>query len=87
MLGWLKSSHPFTSVTWRVYRTWTENLDRPALGRLHRDITDGKVATSMVWKLDRLSRNTADGSSCGRIECPNAVTRLNHISIGPRPLG
>ncbi len=36
-------------------------LDRPALGRLHRDILDGKVTTVIVWKLDRLSRSIADG--------------------------
>lgn len=37
------------------------NLDRPALGQLHRDIIEGKVDTVIVWKLDRLSRSIADG--------------------------
>lgn len=37
------------------------NLDRPALGRLHRDIIEGQVDTVIVWKLDRLSRSIADG--------------------------
>lgn len=37
------------------------NLERPALQRLHRDIVDGRVDTVVVWKLDRLSRNIADG--------------------------
>lgn len=35
-------------------------LRRPALDRLRADVTDGKVAAVMVYKLDRLSRNIKD---------------------------
>jgi len=36
-------------------------LDRPALGRLQRQIVDGKVDTVVLWRLDRLSRSIVDG--------------------------
>lgn len=38
-----------------------KNLDRPALGRLHRQIVDGKVDMVVMWRLDRLSRSIVDG--------------------------
>jgi DNA invertase Pin-like site-specific DNA recombinase len=38
-----------------------KSLDRPALGRLHRDIIDGRVDSVVLWKLDRLSRSIVDG--------------------------
>lgn len=37
-----------------------KDLRRPALQRLLADARDGKVAGIMVWKLDRLTRNTRD---------------------------
>ena len=38
-----------------------KDLDRPALGRLHRQIVDGMVDTVVLWRLDRLSRSIVDG--------------------------
>lgn len=35
--------------------------NRPAFGKLERDIFQGKIKTVIVWKLDRLSRSLRDG--------------------------
>ncbi len=36
------------------------NIDRPALGKLIKDVEDGKISHVLVYKLDRLSRSQKD---------------------------
>jgi DNA invertase Pin-like site-specific DNA recombinase len=50
------------TITWYVDEAVTgTNLNRPQLRRLHNDIVETKVDCVIIWKLDRLSRNIADG--------------------------
>ncbi len=55
------SGHRLKDVRWYRDRATGGNLDRPAFERLQKDIFKGKVATVIVWKLDRLARNLRDG--------------------------
>jgi len=48
-------------VAWYVDKESGDTLARPAFDRLQRDVFDGKVATVVVWRLDRLSRKLRDG--------------------------
>ena len=59
---WLKGNGiDEKDVEWYVDKATGNNLDRPELERLQRDIFSGEIETVVVWKLDRLSRNLRDG--------------------------
>jgi DNA invertase Pin-like site-specific DNA recombinase len=59
---WLKGNGiDEKEVEWYVDKATGNNLDRPELERLQRDIFNGEIETVVVWKLDRLSRNLRDG--------------------------
>ena len=59
---WLKGNGiDEKEVCWYVDKATGNNLDRPELERLQRDIFNGEIETVVVWKLDRLSRNLRDG--------------------------
>jgi len=49
------------TAKWYEDKATGSNLDRPAFEQLQRDIFQGKVKTVVCYKLDRLSRNLADG--------------------------
>ena len=55
------SGHRLKEVRWYRDKATGANLDRPGFQRLQKDIFTGKVATIIVWKLDRLARNLRDG--------------------------
>ena len=55
------SSHGLKNLFWYRDRATGSNLKRPGFQRLQKDIFKGKVATIVVWKLDRLARNLRDG--------------------------
>ena len=46
---------------WFIDKASGTNLDRPAYEKLDRMIFEGKVATVLVFKLDRISRSLKDG--------------------------
>lgn len=48
-------------VVWYEDKETGATLRRPAFDKLQRDIFNGKVATVIIWKMDRLSRNLRDG--------------------------
>ncbi len=48
-------------AVWYVDKSTGDNLQRPEYERLQKDVFVGKVATVVVWKLDRLSRSMKDG--------------------------
>ncbi len=56
------SGHRLKDVRWYRDRATGGNLNRPGFARLQKDIFKGKVATVIVWKLDRLARNLRDGA-------------------------
>ena len=59
---WLKGNGiDEKDVEWYVGKATGNNLDRPELERLQRDIFSGEIETVVVWKLDRLSRNLREG--------------------------
>ena len=59
---WLKGNGiDEKDVEWYVDKATGNNLDRPELERLQRDIFSGEIETVVVWKLDRLSRNLREG--------------------------
>lgn len=59
---WLKGNGiDEKDVRWYVDKATGNNLDRPELERLQRDIFNGEIETVVVWKLDRLSRKLRDG--------------------------
>ncbi len=59
---WLKGNGiDEKDVRWYVDKATGNNLDRPELERLQRDIFSGEIETVVVWKLDRLSRNLREG--------------------------
>ncbi len=59
---WLKGNGiDEKDVRWYVEWATGNNLDRPELERLQRDIFSGEIETVVIWKLDRLSRNLREG--------------------------
>lgn len=54
-------AHRVSNIKWYRDRLSGATLERPAFERLQRDIFAGKVATVVVWKLDRISRSMRDG--------------------------
>ena len=57
---WLKGNG-VDKVRWYVDKATGDNLDRPEFEKLQADIFNGTVKTVVVFKLDRLSRDLADG--------------------------
>ena len=57
---WLKGNG-VDNVRWYVDKGTGDNLDRPQFEKLQQDIFNGTVKTVVVFKLDRLSRDLADG--------------------------
>ena len=57
---WLKGNGA-NKVRWYVDKATGDNLDRPEFEKLQADIFNGTVKTVVVFKLDRLSRDLADG--------------------------
>ncbi len=50
------------AIKWYIDEAATgTNMNRPELRRLHHDIVSIRVDVVIIWKLDRLSRNIADG--------------------------
>ena len=54
--SWLQTNAADRPVVWYRDRHTGRSLDRPALGRLERDIIAGKVGTVVVWRNDRMGR-------------------------------
>ena len=57
---WLKGNG-ISNVRWYIDKQTGDNLNRPAFEALQKAIFNGEVATTVVWKLDRLSRKLRDG--------------------------
>lgn len=59
---WARSAHVRTDdITWFEDKKSGSNLDRPQLGKLLRAIDNGKIDCLVVFRLDRLARNTREG--------------------------
>jgi DNA invertase Pin-like site-specific DNA recombinase len=55
------SNHGLQNVCWYRDKLSGATTKRPGFERLQKDIFNGKVATVLCWKLDRLSRSLQDG--------------------------
>ena len=59
---WARSSHVRTDdITWFEDKKSGTTIDRPQLGKLLRSIDKGKIDCLVVFRLDRLARNTREG--------------------------
>ena len=48
-------------VSWYVDKATGDDMDRPEIERLRKDIFRGLITTVVIWKIDRLSRTIRDG--------------------------
>ena len=59
---WVRSSHVrLEDVNWFEDKKTGTTIDRPQLGKLLRSIDKGKIDCLVVFRLDRLARNTREG--------------------------
>jgi DNA invertase Pin-like site-specific DNA recombinase len=54
-------NHSLQNIPWYQDKLSGATTKRPGFERLQKDIFNGKVATVLCWKLDRLSRSLQDG--------------------------
>ncbi len=55
------ANHNITNTKTYIDRITGSKMERPALGKLQKDIFKGRIKTIIVWKLDRVARKLMEG--------------------------